>query len=67
MIDSLSQLILTVLLLIKLYEVSKKSNARMNSLLAETLGEIGDEKVIPILMEIAKNKHLPRHIHTLSF
>ena len=48
-----------VLLLIKLYEVSKKSNARMNSLLAETLGKIGDEKVIPILMEIAKNKNLP--------
>ncbi len=48
-----------VYLLIKLYEVSKKSNARMNFLLAETLGKIGDEKVIPILMEMAKNKNLP--------
>ncbi|MDP6852998.1 MAG: hypothetical protein QF472_03510 [Candidatus Marinimicrobia bacterium] len=48
-----------VYLLIKLYEVSKKSNARMNFLLAETLGEIGDEKVIPILMEMAKNTNLP--------
>jgi len=47
-----------VFLLIKLYEMSKRSNARMNNLLTTTLGEIGDEKVIPILMEIAKNKHL---------
>ncbi len=48
-----------VYMLIKLYEVSKKSNARMNFLLAEALGRIGDEKVIPILMEMAKNKNLP--------
>ena len=48
-----------VFLLIKLYDMSKRSNARMNNLLTTTLGEIGDEKVIPILMEIAKNKHLP--------
>ena len=47
-----------VFLLIKLYDMSKRSNARMNNLLTSTLGEIGDEKVIPILMEIAKNKHL---------
>ncbi|MBC8256706.1 MAG: hypothetical protein H8E85_05285 [Candidatus Marinimicrobia bacterium] len=48
-----------VILLIKLYEVSKRSNAQMNQLLTTTLGKIGDEKVIPILMEIAKNKNLP--------
>ena len=47
-----------VFLLIKLYDMSKRSNTRMNNLLTTTLGEIGDEKVIPILMEIAKNKHL---------
>ena len=48
-----------VFLLIKLYDMSKRSNARMNKLLTTTLGKIGDEKVIPILMEIAKNKNLP--------
>ena len=45
-----------VFLLIKLYDMSKRSNARMNNLLTTTLGKIGDDKVIPILMEIAKNK-----------
>jgi HEAT repeat protein len=47
-----------VFLLIKLYDMSKRSNARMNKLLTTTLGKIGDDKVIPILMEIAKNKNL---------
>ncbi len=44
--------------LLELYQVSKTNYARMNSLLANTLGDIGDDKVIPILMEIAKNKNL---------
>ena len=48
-----------VILIIKLYEVSKRSNAQMNKLLTTTLGKIGDDRVIPILMEIAKNKNLP--------
>ena len=48
-----------VQLLIKLYDVGKRSNVQMNSLMATTLGKIGDENVIPILMEIAKNKNLP--------
>ena len=39
--------------------MSKRSNAQMNNLLTTTLGKIGDDKVIPILMEIAKNKNLP--------
>ena len=55
-----------VQLLIKLYDVSKRSNAQMNSLLTTTLGKIGDEKVIPILMEIAKNKNLPVSIRSRS-
>ena len=55
-----------VQLLIKLYDVSKRSNAQMNSLLITTLGKIGDEKVIPILMEIAKNKNLPVSIRSRS-
>ena len=53
-----------VILLIKLYEVSKRSNAQMNSLLTTTLGKIGDDKVIPILMEIAKNKNLPVNVRS---
>jgi len=55
-----------VKLLIKLYDVSKRNNAQMNQLLAETLGDIGDEKVIPILMEIASNKNLPVNIRSRS-
>jgi HEAT repeat protein len=53
-----------VILLIKLYEVSKRSNAQMNNLLTTTLGKIGDDKVIPILMEIAKNKNLPENVRS---
>ena len=53
-----------VMLLIKLYEVSKRSNAQMNNLLTTTLGKIGDDKVIPILMEIAKNKNLPVNVRS---
>ena len=45
-------------LILKLYDFSKRSNTQMNSLLTTTLGEIGDEKVIPILMEIAKNTEM---------
>ena len=53
-----------VILLIKLYEVSKRSNAQMNNVLTTTLGKIGDDKVIPILMEIAKNKNLPVNVRS---
>ena len=53
-----------VILLIKLYEMSKRSNAQMNNLLTTTLGKIGDDKVIPILMEIAKNKNLPVNVRS---
>ena len=53
-----------VILLIKLYEVSKRSNAQMNNLLTTTLGKIGDDKVIPILLEIAKNKNLPVNVRS---
>ena len=36
----------------------------MNNLLTTTLGKIGDDKVIPILMEIAKNKNLPVNVRS---
>ncbi len=47
-----------VKLILKLYDFSKRSHAQMNSLLSISLGEIGDDSVIPILMEIAKNRSL---------
>ena len=53
-------------LLIKLYDINKRRNAQMNSLLTTTLGEMGDDKVIPILMEIAKNKNLPINVRSRS-
>ena len=51
-------------LLIKLYDVSKRNNVQMNSLLTTTLGKMGDDKVIPILMEIAQNKTLPINVRS---
>ena len=36
-------------ILIHLYDINKRSNAMMNQLLTQTLGNIGDNKVIPIL------------------
>jgi len=45
-------------LILQLYDFGKRSNAQMNSLLIKKLGEIGDDAVIPILMEIAKNRTL---------
>ena len=46
-------------MLIHLYDINKRSNVMMNQLLTQTLGNIGDNKVIPILMEIAQNNDLP--------
>ena len=51
-------------LIINLYDISKRSNVQMNSLLTTTLGKIGDDKVIPILMEIAQNKTLPINVRS---
>jgi len=45
-------------LILNLYDFSKRSHAQMNNLLSTSLGEIGDDSVIPILMEIAKNRSL---------
>ena len=46
-------------LLIHLYDINKRSNALMNQIITQALGKVGDEKVIPILMEIARNNDLP--------
>ena len=53
-------------MLIHLYDINKRSNAMMNQLLTQTLGNIGDKKVIPILMEIAQNNALPISVRSSS-
>ena len=53
-----------VITLIELYEVSKINHQRMNELLALTLGAIGDDKVIPILMEITTNNNLSLNVRS---
>ena len=56
-----------VVTLLELYEVSKANHARMNKLLTLSLGGLGDNRVIPILMDIAKNKEMDIHIHGQQF
>ena len=48
--------------LLELYEVSRANHARMNKLMTLTLGGMDDERIIPILMEIANNKETDIHI-----
>ena len=47
-----------ILTLIDLYEVSNSNHSRMNELLSITLGNMDDDRAIPILMEIANNKSI---------
>ncbi len=53
-----------VVTLLELYEVSKANHARMNKLLTLSLGGLGDDRVIPILMDIARNKEMDIHIRS---
>ena len=53
-----------VLTLVDLYEVSKSNHHRMNELLTLTLGSLGDDKVIPILMEISTNEDLSMNVRS---
>ncbi|NOZ75156.1 MAG: HEAT repeat domain-containing protein [FCB group bacterium] len=41
--------------LLDLYEVSKANLSRTEKLMAETLGALGDDQVIPVLVDIAKD------------
>jgi HEAT repeat protein len=45
-----------IITLLDLYEISRMNHQRNSELLALTLGDMGDDRAIPILMEIAKNK-----------
>ena len=47
-----------VLALVDLYDVSLSNHQRMNELLTITLGNMEDKRVIPILMDIAKNDQI---------
>ena len=45
-----------IITLLELYEISRINHQKNSQLLSITLGEIGDDRAIPILMEIAQNK-----------
>ena len=47
-----------IITLLDLYEISRLNHQKNSELLALTLGEMGDDRSIPVLMEIAKNKDL---------
>tara|TARA_Y100001970_G_scaffold185885_1_gene226070 strand:+ start:1019 stop:2107 length:1089 start_codon:yes stop_codon:yes gene_type:complete len=51
-----------VLTLVELYEISRTNHNRMNEMLTLTLGSIGDDSVIPILMEITNNSDLSLNV-----
>ena len=51
-----------IITLLDLYEISLKDHQRMNELLTLSLGELDDDRSIPILMDIAKNDDIDLHI-----
>lgn len=51
-----------IVALLDLYEISLSNHQRMNELLTLTLGEMDDQRSIPILMDIAKNDNIELHI-----
>ena len=47
-----------ILTLIDLYEISLSNHSRMNELISLTLGNMDDDKAIPVLMNIANDKNI---------
>ena len=47
-----------------LYDLNKRTNALEQEFITKTLGDIGDDTVIPILIEIANNNNLPLEIRS---
>ena len=47
-----------IITLLELYEISKNNAARMDRILSLTLGNIDDDRAIPVLMDIASNEDL---------
>tara|TARA_B100000900_G_scaffold384701_2_gene373758 strand:- start:286 stop:1365 length:1080 start_codon:yes stop_codon:yes gene_type:complete len=46
-----------IITLLDLYEISRINHQKNSELLSITLGDMGDDRAIPILIEIAKNKN----------
>ena len=53
-----------ILTLLELYEISLSNHQRMNELLTLTLGEIEDDRSIPILMDIARNNNIDAQVRS---
>jgi len=51
-----------VITLLDLYEISLKDHQRMNELLTLSLGELDDDRSIPLLMEIANDDEVELHV-----
>ena len=51
-----------IITLLNLYEISLKDHQRMNELLTLSLGELDDDRAIPILMDIANNDEVELYI-----
>ena len=51
-----------IITLLDLYEISLKDHQRMNELLTLSLGELDDDRAIPILMDIANNDEVELYI-----
>ena len=47
-----------IITLLDLYEVSLTNHSRMNELLTITLGNLDDDRAMPMLMDIAKNEDI---------
>jgi len=53
-----------VITLVALYEVSKSNHHRMNQILTERLGQVGNDKVIPVLMKITTDETLSLNVRS---
>ena len=51
-----------IITLLNLYEISLKDHQRMNELLTLSLGELDDDRAIPVLMDIANNDEVELYI-----
>ena len=51
-----------IITLLDLYEISLKDHQRMNELLTLSLGEMDDDRAIPLLMEIANDDDVELHV-----
>ena len=52
--------------LLELYEINKRQQVRMDSLLTYTLGSMDDSKVIPWLIDISRNENIDVGVRSLS-